>query len=206
MTQPVVVGRRLGTDAQEHESGVVKAAPDAERHVVSLWVRLLESHNLVVGEVRRRLSGVCTMPRFDLLANLEREDGQTLAALSRRMLVTAGNLTGLVDRAERDGVVERRADPRDRRLSRVYLTPRGRDLITGLLPKHAEHIGELLEGLDAADRRELRRLLGKLRDGLVARLVDNYRAGPSAGDNYRAGPSAGDDYRAGPLPHDPEDA
>ena len=66
------------------------------------------------------------MPRFDLLANLEREDGQTLAALSRRMLVTAGNLTGLVDRAERDGSSKRRADPRDRRLSRVFLTARGR--------------------------------------------------------------------------------
>ena len=61
---------------------------------VSLWVRLLESHNLMLSEVRRRLADDCTMPRFDLLANLEREDGQTLAALSRRMLVTAGNLTG----------------------------------------------------------------------------------------------------------------
>ena len=93
---------------------------------VSLWVRLLESHNRMLVEIRRRLADDCTMPRFDLLANLEREDGQTLAALSRRMLVTAGNLTGLVDRAERDGVVERRADPSDRRLSRVFLTPKGR--------------------------------------------------------------------------------
>jgi DNA-binding MarR family transcriptional regulator len=134
---------------------------------VSLWVRLLESHNLMLAEVRRRLAESCTMPRFDLLANLEREDGQTLASLSRRMLVTAGNLTGLVDRAERDGAVERRADPSDRRLSRVYLTPKGRDLITSILPDHASHVGELLTGLDAGDRRELRRLLGKLRDSLV---------------------------------------
>jgi DNA-binding MarR family transcriptional regulator len=133
---------------------------------VSLWLRLLESHNLLLGEVRRQLSRECTLPRFDLLANLEREDGQTLAALSRRMLVTAGNLTGLVDRAERDGVVERRADPRDRRLSRVYLTERGRALVTELLPRHAENVGALLSGLDAGERRELRRLLGKLRDTL----------------------------------------
>jgi DNA-binding MarR family transcriptional regulator len=161
MTQPLI--------KDHHESGVVKAAPE---QVVSLWVRLLESHNLMLGEVRRRLSDVCTMPRFDLLSNLEREDGQTLAALSRRMLVTAGNLTGLVDRAERDGVVERRADPRDRRLSRVYLTTKGRELITLLLPKHEGHVSELLEGLDGNDRRELRRLLGKLRDNLAARLLD----------------------------------
>jgi DNA-binding MarR family transcriptional regulator len=138
----------------------------AQRRDVSLWVRLLESHNLMLGEIRRRLSNATTMARFDLLANLEREDGQTLAALSRRMLVTAGNLTGLVDRAERDRVVKRRADPRDRRLSRVFLTARGRHLITEILPLHADHVGELLAGLEAGERRELRRLLGKLRDSL----------------------------------------
>jgi DNA-binding MarR family transcriptional regulator len=133
-------------------------------------VRLLEAHNLMLGDIRKRLADAATMPRFDLLANLEREDGQTLASLSRRMLVTAGNLTGLVDRAERDGVVQRRADPKDRRLSRVFLTSKGRALITSLLPGHADHIGDLVSGLDAAERRELRRLLGKLRDSLVARI------------------------------------
>jgi DNA-binding MarR family transcriptional regulator len=139
---------------------------------VSLWVRLLESHNLMLCEVRRRLADDCTMPRFDLLANLARDDGQTLAALSRRMLVTAGNLTGLVDRAERDGVVERRPDPNDKRLSRVYLTPRGRGLVRALLPTHANHVSELLRALDVEERRELRRLLGKLRDSLVERRAE----------------------------------
>jgi len=150
----------------------------SQRSDVSLWVRLLESHNLMLGEIRRRLADAATMPRFDLLANLESEDGQTLAALSRRMLVTAGNLTGLVDRAERDGVVERRADPRDRRLSRVFLTPKGRALITGLLPSHADHVGELVSGLDAGERRELRRLLGKLRDSLVSQVEPPSKEAP----------------------------
>ena len=139
---------------------------------VSLWVRLLDSHNLMLGEIRRRLADECSMPRFDLLANLEREDGQTLAALSRRMRVTAGNLTGLVDRAERDGVVERRPDPSDRRLSRAYLTPKGRELVQGLIPVHATHVSELLSSLDGTERRELRRLLGRLRESLVARVVE----------------------------------
>jgi DNA-binding MarR family transcriptional regulator len=142
---------------------------------VSLWVRLLESHNRMLSELRRRLADDCTLPRFDLLANLEREDGQTLAALSRRMLVTAGNLTGLVDRAERDGVVERRPDPNDRRLSRVFLTSRGRDLVQGVIPAHSQHVSELLSSLDATERRELRRLLGKLRDSLVARQARERR-------------------------------
>jgi DNA-binding MarR family transcriptional regulator len=136
---------------------------------VSVWVRLLESHNLMLSQVRRRFAGGCTLPRFDLLANLEREDGQTLAALSRRMLVTAGNLTGLVDRAERDGVVERRPDPTDRRLSRVFLTGKGRDLVQSLIPEHAHHVADLLSALDPPERRELRRILGKLRDSLIGR-------------------------------------
>jgi DNA-binding MarR family transcriptional regulator len=123
----------------------------------------------MLAEVRRRLAHDCTMPRFDLLANLERQDGQTLAALSRRMLVTAGNLTGLVDRAERDGVVERRPDPADRRLSRVFLTHKGRELVQSLLPAHAHHVTELLAALDPGERRDLRRLLGKLRDSLLGR-------------------------------------
>jgi DNA-binding MarR family transcriptional regulator len=153
--------------ARSHAQGAESVASIG----VSLWVRLLESHNLMLGELRRRLAEECTMPRFDLLANLEREDGQTLAALSRRMLVTAGNLTGLVDRAERDGVVERRPDPNDRRLSRVWLTPKGRELVVSLLPAHSAHVSELLGSLDAAERRDLRRLLGKLRDSLYARMT-----------------------------------
>jgi DNA-binding MarR family transcriptional regulator len=123
----------------------------------------------MLAEIRRRLAADCSMPRFDLLANLEHDDGQTLAALSRRMLVTAGNLTGLVDRAERDGVVERRPDPSDRRLSRVFLTPKGRELVEAILPVHAAHVSELLSALEATERRDLRRLLGRLRESLAAR-------------------------------------
>lgn len=153
------------------ERGAARArAPERTLHHrgvnVSVWVRLLETHNLMLAEVRRLLQDECTLARFDLLANLERTDGQTLAALSRRMLVTAGNLTGLVDRAERDGVVERKGDPNDRRVSRVFLTKRGRDLVTSLLPAHASHVTDLLSALDGDERRELRRLLGKLRDSL----------------------------------------
>jgi len=142
------------------------ATPVADATSVSTWVRLLACHNLMLASVRRRLDPECTLSRFDLLANLAREDGQTLATLSRRMLVTAGNLTGLVDRAARDGFVVRRADPRDRRLSHVHLTRKGRDLVTTLLPRHAAHVETLFTALDASEKRELRRILGKLRGSL----------------------------------------
>jgi DNA-binding MarR family transcriptional regulator len=135
---------------------------------LSLWVRLLVCHNLMLSGVRRRMDArVVTMSRFDLLASLHREDGQALASLSRRLLVTAGNLTGLVDRAERDGVVVRRPDAADRRVARVHLTPKGRALIGELMPEHARHVREMLGSLTGAERRDLRRLLGRLRDGLI---------------------------------------
>lgn len=136
---------------------------------VGLWLRLLESHNRILAELRRDLEGVCTLARFDLLAALHKEDGITLATLSRRLLVTAGNVTGLVARAERDGLVLRRADKADRRLSRVHLTAKGRALVAAAVPLHAEHLSRLLGGLDGKERRDLHRLLGKLRDSLRAK-------------------------------------
>ncbi|MBK7401902.1 MAG: MarR family transcriptional regulator [Myxococcales bacterium] len=97
---------------------------------------------------------------------LLREDGQTLATLSRKMLVTAGNLTGLVDRAERDGVVERRPDPNDRRLTRVFLTPAGDALARKAQERHSALAEELVGPLDRRDREALRHLLGRLRESL----------------------------------------
>jgi DNA-binding MarR family transcriptional regulator len=108
------------------------------------------------------------MARFDLLATLDRDDGQTLAALSRTLLVTAGNLTGLVDRAARDGLVVKRSDARDRRVSRVYLTRKGRALVAELIPRHALAVERTFASLEQTEQTELRRLLGKLKAGLVA--------------------------------------
>jgi DNA-binding MarR family transcriptional regulator len=143
------------------------AALDPVAESVSLWFRLLSCHARILAELRRELEDRMTIARFDLLASLHRHDGQTLAALSRDLLVTAGNVTGLVDRAERDGVVERRPDPSDRRLARVWLTDEGRTLIRDLLPAHAAQVHALLGGLPTSQRRDLRRLLGSLRDHLV---------------------------------------
>ncbi|AKV04725.1 Transcriptional regulator, MarR family [Labilithrix luteola] len=148
---------------------------DSVAESVSIWFRLLSCHTLMMAELRRELENPrgktsalakVTLPRFDLLAALDHEDGQTLAALSRALLVTAGNVTGLVDRAERDGLVERRPDPSDRRVGHVWLTTRGRSLVRKLLPLHAGQIHELLGHLPIRERRALRRALGALRDHL----------------------------------------
>lgn len=147
---------------------------------ISIVVRLLAAQNLMLTALRRGLGPDLSLARFDLLMQLSREDGQTLAQLSRRMLVTAGNLTGLVDRAERDGIVERRPDPNDRRLTRVSLTPRGQKLAQKAIARHAELAEEILGPLGAREREDLRRLLGRLREALDAAVTPAKKSGNGA--------------------------
>ncbi|MCS6898386.1 MAG: MarR family transcriptional regulator [Myxococcales bacterium] len=132
----------------------------------SIVVRVLTTSNLLLSELRRGLGPELTLARFDLLMQLLREDGQTSAELSRRMLVTAGNLTGLVDRAERDGLVERRRDPDDRRQTRVHLTGRGARLARRAMARHHRLADELVSPLDRKDQETLRRLLWQLREAI----------------------------------------
>jgi DNA-binding MarR family transcriptional regulator len=127
---------------------------------------MLAASNLLLAELRRGLGSDLTLARFDLLMQLLREDGQTSAELSRRMLVTAGNLTGLVDRAERDGLVERRRDPHDRRQTRVHLTPRGSRLARRAMERHHRLADELVSPLNQKDQEALRRLLRQLREAI----------------------------------------
>lgn len=166
----------------------MKKAPDPV--AISIVVRMLASQNLLLTALRRGFGPDLSLARFDLMAQLSREDGQTLAQLSRRMLVTAGNLTGLVDRAERDTIVERRPDPSDRRLTRVYLTPKGQKLAQKSIARHAELAEEILEPLDGKEREELRRLLGRLREAL------DVAVSPANAKKKTSGPAEKDEVSA----------
>ncbi len=131
-----------------------------------LWLRLLTCTNLIEGEIRRRLRRdfATTLPRFDLLSQLDRHpSGLTLTELSNHMMVSNGNLTGLVDRLVSDGLVERQADPDDRRSTRVVLTRAGKADFDTMTPAHENWVGGMLDGLDEKDVRQLHDLLGKLR-------------------------------------------
>jgi DNA-binding MarR family transcriptional regulator len=146
-------------------------------------VRILAVQKRALAAIREDLEHEITLPRFDLLANLVREDGQTLASLSRTMLVTAGNLTGLVDRAARDGLLERRADPNDRRAWRVHLTPKGHRAFRDAERRHAARVAKLFSGLTPEEIAALTHLLDKLRATLrspdpVARGAAAARARP----------------------------
>jgi DNA-binding MarR family transcriptional regulator len=164
---------------------------DGAALAVRAWVRVLAVQKGALAAIRDDLEGEMTMPRFDLLANLVRSDGQTLASLSRSMLVTAGNITGLVDRAARDGLVERRADPGDRRAWRVHLTPRGQRAFRDAERRHAAKVKKLFAGLSTAEIELLIRLLDKLRsavrppDPLSATRQDPAKPGGRAASSWK---------------------
>jgi DNA-binding MarR family transcriptional regulator len=142
----------------------VAERPDDHKGELRLWLRLFTCKTLIEGEVRRRLRenfGV-TLPRFDLMAQLDRAgDGMTLGQLSQRMMVSNGNVTGLVERLVAQGLVDRRSSAKDRRAQIVSLTAEGRRTFRAMARANADWIGEMFAGLSHAEIDELMRLLGR---------------------------------------------
>ena len=137
-----------------------------------LWLRLLACSTDIETEIRRRLRAQfgITLARFDYLAQLHRHpDGLRMSALSRYLMVTGGNVTGLTDELEKDGMVQRDAEPGDRRSVRVALTPKGRKVFERMASEHEGWVVELFGGVAEADRHQLYELLGRLRVQLSIR-------------------------------------
>ena len=102
--------------------------------------------------MRRRLRDQfdITLPRFDLLAQLDRApNGMTLGELSQRMMVSNGNITGLVDRLAEQGLIRRRPLPHDRRVQIVSLTAEGQKFFRSMARANADWVGEIFAGLAA---------------------------------------------------------
>jgi DNA-binding MarR family transcriptional regulator len=138
--------------------------PEDHREELRLWLRLLTCSTLIEGEVRRRLRERfdVTLPRFDLMAQLDKaRDGMTLSDLSKRMMVSNGNLTGLVDRLVASGHVARTVSPTDRRAMVISLTEEGRAEFRTMAGEHEHWIADLFGDLSAKDRNDLMRLLAK---------------------------------------------
>ncbi len=138
--------------------------PEDHREELRLWLRLLTCTALIEGDVRRRLREQfdVTLPRFDLMAQLDKApDGMTLSDLSKRMMVSNGNLTGLVDRLVASGHIVRTVSPTDRRATVISLTDSGRAEFRAMAAEHELWIADLFGDLTARDRDDLMRLLGK---------------------------------------------
>ncbi len=142
------------------------AARTDDHHALRLWLRLLTCTQLIERAVRARLRDRfgTTLPRFDLMSQLWRyPGGLKMNELSRHLMVTGGNITGIVDPLEKDGLVERTAEPADRRAYRVRLTRAGRKAFAEMARTHEEWIVELLAGFSRREHAEIYKLLGRLK-------------------------------------------
>ena len=135
-----------------------------DHHALRIWLRLLTCTQLIEGQVRSRLRGrfATTLPRFDLMAQLERHrPGLKMNELSRMLMVTGGNVTAIVDQLEKEGLVERMDEPADRRAFRIRLTRSGERGFAEMAGAHEEWVVDMLSGLSRREQDDLLRLLAK---------------------------------------------
>ncbi|MGB0854431.1 MAG: MarR family winged helix-turn-helix transcriptional regulator [Pikeienuella sp.] len=134
----------------------------AAKDRVRLWLRILKVHKTVEGELRERLRLTfdTTLPRFDVMAALARnEQGMKMSELSRMLMVSNGNVTGIVDRLTQDGLMLREAVPGDRRAARVRLTSKGAEEFAKQAEAHEQWVSELLGGIEGEDSQAVADLL-----------------------------------------------
>ena len=138
----------------------------AAKQKLRLWLRLLRASRAIEAELRARLrvSFGTTLPKFDVMAALARKGaGMTMTELSRFLMVSNGNVTGIIDRLVADGLVVRLAHAGDRRATFVRLTPRGGQQFAAMAKAHEAWIDELLGGMGREDTDSLVDLLGTIR-------------------------------------------
>ena len=146
-------------------------AHEDHHDALRLWLRLLTCTQLIEQQVRSRLREQfeTTLPRFDLMAQLERApEGLKMNELSRRMMVTGGNVTGITDQLEAEGMVQRVPLAGDRRALLIRLMPTGRKAFAEMAAAHEGWIVESLAGLSAREVEALHKLLGKVKQHINA--------------------------------------
>lgn len=151
----------------------VLESPGDHGSELRLWLRLLTCSTLVETEVRRRLRTEfdSTLPRFDLMAQLVRaHDGMVLGEVSKRMMVSAGNISVLVERLVEDGFISRATSPNDRRVQIIALTAFGRAQFEKMAKAHAEWIAELFGEMAPQDEAKLLDELAVLKRSIVGAL------------------------------------
>jgi DNA-binding MarR family transcriptional regulator len=137
-----------------------------------LWIRLLRAARTIEAELRERLRQEfdTTLPRFDVMAALYRApEGMLMSGLSSFLLVSNGNVTGIVDRLVSEGLVSRARRNGDRRTSMVKLTDTGKAQFETMANAHEGWIGELLGGVSDEDTKRLAAMLKSFRSNWEGR-------------------------------------
>lgn len=159
------IERAIAYENEDREASLVQ-----DDHVeLKIWLRLLTCTTMIEQVVRQRLrEGFdVTLPRFDILAQLDRApDGLMMGELSRRLMVSHGNVTNLIDRLVEEGWVERHAVPGDRRAQLVRLTRLGKEKFDQLAPEHQRWVVDLFSKMPRKDLKTLHELLARLKGSI----------------------------------------
>ncbi|MBZ9769608.1 MULTISPECIES: MarR family winged helix-turn-helix transcriptional regulator [unclassified Mesorhizobium] len=151
-------------------AGPTSAGPGKDR--LRLWIRLLRASRTIEAELRERLKKEfdTTLPRFDVMAALYRSpEGMLMSDLSRFLLVSNGNVTGIVDRLVSEGLVTRARRNGDRRTSMVRLTEEGSKSFAAIAAAHENWVGELLGNVSEDEARQLTGMLKSFRSNWEGR-------------------------------------
>ncbi len=150
-------------------SDLESALQDGDQPELRTWLRLLTCSTLIEQHVRSHLRREfdTTLPRFDMLAQLDRGQNLTMSELSNRLMVSNGNVTGLIERLVKEGLVSRSPAPDDWRSQMVRLTEEGQRAFDAMLPVHNGWIEDMIGGLNGAEMKQLLALLAKLKNSLI---------------------------------------
>lgn len=147
-----------------------KAASSHSKESIRTWLRLLSCEATIEQQLRSRFREHfrVTLPQFDVLAELQRA-GQplTMSRLSSELMVSNGNITGVVDRLEKAGYVKRGRSKQDRRIQYIALTEAGAKEFQGMARRHEKWLADLFSGLTVSEMGKLQKLLLKARNSVT---------------------------------------
>jgi len=147
------------------------ALTEADQIDLRVWLRLFTCSTLIETKVRNGLREQfgTTLPRFDLMSQLDRSpEGLTMGELSRRLMVSNGNVTGVIDRFVKEGIVDRTPSPDDRRVLVVKMTAKGKKEFAQMVPEHAKWISGVMETMPRNELLKLYGLLGELKQSITS--------------------------------------
>ena len=135
----------------------------SEVHGFPAWLQLVRAYNYIEARISADLRRVdLTLARFHVLVELAKHGPMSQQTLADRLLVTKGNIVGLIDKLSARGFVERQSSATDRRVNVLRVTPAGRRIVERTLPRQMELIASLMQPLNPREAVSLKALLKRL--------------------------------------------
>lgn len=149
-----------------------KLTKSRSKQSLRLWLRLFSCQSMIEDAIRVRLRddhGI-TLPQFDVLAELDNADQElTMSELSQHLVVSNGNITGVIDRLEREKFLKRVRSSEDRRVQHLRLTKSGKERFQSIAAEHEIWVAELFSALDRDEIDQMINTLKKTKESILGK-------------------------------------